>query len=424
MRATAQYFVDCSGNTPGAYTTINSVLPLIGNGAMIQVIGTCTENVQLGGLTGIWMGAPWGQTMNLQGSLTINGTQDTFIYGMNVSSPSNNGIMINSSHGIALDTVTSTNNDGMGLVIGSASEVSIQNAGSFSNNANTGINVSGNSMVDVSQGSAPILVSNNVNDGVYAERSVFNVNGISITNNKAAVGSTSPSGFGVDFRGAARGVFCAYGVPNTITGNQGGGISLQENAEISLCGGGLFGAAGQANIVQGNGPIGISVGFGSQLTLFDAVQVTGHTDAGVEVFGNSQAYIYGNNQISNNGSDPTYPARAGVRVDGNSEAYLRGGQISQNGGPGILAIVNSSLDFQGMTFGSNSDGDVLCDSSSYMVSDLANSGGNGKHGSLITCTVPNTLGNRAHAAPVFHIPDSSRIKAAENQYKLKMSTLY
>ena len=79
-RAFGQFVVDCTGNTPGAYTTINSVVPLLTNGAVVQITGPCTENVTIGGLDNLWIGAPWGQTALLQGSLTINGMQNLFLY--------------------------------------------------------------------------------------------------------------------------------------------------------------------------------------------------------------------------------------------------------------------------------------------------------------------------------------------------------
>src|SRR5271157_4439002 len=162
--ASAQYFVDCSGNTPWAYTTINSVLAFIYNGAVIQVTGTCNENVSLNGFNRLWMGAPWGQTMNLQGSLTLDGVSNSYFYGMIVTSypywPG--GITIASSHGIVLDTVSSINNGSSGLYVENGSEVSVVDSGSYSNNGSIGIYVVGNPIVQVSEMSAPILVSNNM----------------------------------------------------------------------------------------------------------------------------------------------------------------------------------------------------------------------------------------------------------------------
>ena len=74
--------------------------------------------------------------------------------------------------------------------------------------------------------------------------------------------------------------------------------------------------------------------------------------AGVDLYGNSQAWLFGANQIHNNGST-TDPTSAAIRVDGNSELFLRSGTIAHNIGPALLALVNSSVDFNGVTFARN-----------------------------------------------------------------------
>lgn len=433
--ASAQYVVDCSGNTPGAYTSINSVLPLVTNGSSILVSGVCNENVSLTGLEGVSLGAQYGQTMNLQGSLTITGSQNLFIYGMNVSNSSGDGIDIENSQGIEIDSCISSGNDGRGIYVDGGSDVSIQDTGSYDNNASSGVYVTGNSLVQLTGWGGLIDISDNLSSGLYAERSVVSGSeNISIDNNQSVPGAIGVSGFGVDFRGGARGILLGIFAPMKVEGNQGGGISLQENSEISLGGGSLLPGIGQPVILQGNGPTGVSVGFGSQLTMYDGVQITGHTDTGVDVYGNGQAYIYGTNRIANNGFDRADPARAGVRVDGNSEAYLRGTQISGNGGPGLLALVNSSLDFSGVTFSSNTGGTAACDSSSYMAGDLdgaslptgANpgTGPGASAGALSPCRAPSGLQSRSRALPSIQIPDVSRYKADENRYRRIMSALH
>jgi hypothetical protein len=109
--------------------------------------------------------------------------------------------------------------------------------------------------------------------------------------------------------------------------NQAGGAFLQENSEIS------FFSLGQPNLIQGNGPVGASVGLGNPVTFFDisgpvGAQITDHTSASVELYANSQAYFtdfHGTNQVLRNGTVAD-PRSAGIRVDGNSEAFLRGGK--------------------------------------------------------------------------------------------------
>jgi hypothetical protein len=377
--------------------------------------------------------------MNLTGSLVLDGVSNSYFYGMNITSADGRGgISIASSHGIILDTCSSTNNAAEGLNVSWGSEVAVIDAGSYSNNGNVGIYAQVGSVVQVNEGTSPILVSNNIGGGVKVDRSVFEASGISITNNKSVAGppyasglgfdegGAMISGFGISEVGSSRAVINAWSNSTTISGNQGGGIFLGEGSEISLCCGAPMSPTGQPIIVQGNGPVGISVGLGSQLTMYDGVQVTNHTNVGVDVFGNSQAYFYGVNQISNNGTDLSDPARAGVRVDGNSEAYFSGGQVSQNGGPGLLALVNSSVDFSGVAFSANTGGSVLCDESSWMVSDLDGQGAVPyiTPGGLQHCRTPNGLGRRAHAIPGFQIPDLSRFKALAARYQQLMSSLH
>ncbi len=146
-RAFGQYIVDCTGNTPGAYTAINSVVPLLTNGSVVRITGPCTENVKITGLANLNIGAPFGQSATLNGNLTVNSVQNLFLYGMNISNPGNNGsngdgLDINSSTGITLDHCTSSYNHQYGLAV-SDSTVTVQDTGAFSDNGSYGINVYG-----------------------------------------------------------------------------------------------------------------------------------------------------------------------------------------------------------------------------------------------------------------------------------------
>ena len=172
----------------------------------------------------------------------------------------------------------------------------------------------------------------------------------------------------------------------TWCANPSGGVSLQENAEISFW---KFGGT-YYNIIQSNGPVGVTVAFESQVTFFDGTQITDHRGAGVDVYAKSQAYFYGQNHVLRNGTG-TDALSAGIRVDGNSEVFLRGGTISQNNGPGVLALVNSSVDFSGVTLGGNIGGIITCDSTATMVSDLA--GPNTTPAAGVRCKTPHALGN-------------------------------
>jgi hypothetical protein len=398
--------VDCSGTNPYAYPSINAALPNVGPGAFILVIGSCTENVSLQGQNGLNLGAYYGQTAAINGSLSIGNSQNIYLYGLNISSPSGDGIAVNDSKNITLDTCSSNGNAGVGLRVGGMSDVTVNAMGAFDNNALGGMNISSNSLVSLNSWAGLTDVSNNGGPGVYAsEASFWTLGHTTIANN--AFGPGSNSGFGIDLRGGARAQVGAIYGPNLITGNQSGGAWLQENAEISF-----WAFSSHQNLIQGNGPVGVSAGFGSQVTFFNNAQITGHSSAGVDLYANSQAYFSGTNTVQSNGS--TSDARsAGVRVDGNSETFLRGGQVSGNYGPGVLVLVNSSADFSGVSFSGN-NGVIACDSSSVMISDLVMPGSAAPAG--VACRTPHALGARHITRTQPIAPDWSDHKAQHDRY--------
>jgi hypothetical protein len=294
------------------------------------------------------------------------------------------------------------------------SDVTIGASGAFNHNGNGGMNINSNSLVALVAFAGSVDISNNSGPGVWESgSSVFTTLGPTTITNNASGPGTNP-GYGLDLLGGSRAQVGSLFGPNTIAGNQAGGASLQENSEIS------FFSLGPANFIQGNGPVGVSAGLGSQVTLFDVsgplgVQITDHTSAGVDIYSNSQAYIIGANQVLRNGT-LTNPRTAGIRVDGNSEAFLRGGQVAQNNGPGILALVNSSVDFTGVTFAGNAQGEIIdCDSSSWMVSDLARPN-NAFPTAGVACKTPHALGNRDVLKTLPTTPDWSAHKALYDKY--------
>jgi hypothetical protein len=398
--------VDCTGADPNAFPSINAAVATAGPGSAILVTGPCTEDLSLAGKTNLFIGAWYGQRVTLNGRISISDSHGVYFYGLNISSATGNGIFAGSTQAIILDSCTSNGNSGWGFLLGGASEALIISPAAFDNNVAGGINVGENSTVELTSWSGqPIEISNNRGPGVYSSQGNFNTYGHTMIANNAA-GPGSLSGFGIDLRGGARAQFGAISGPNIVQGNQNGGVSLQENAEISFWNG------GQPTIIQGNGGAGVSAGFGSQVTFFDAVEVAGHSGPGLDVYANSQAYLFGAINIHNNGNSLD-PRSAGIRVDGNSQVLLRGGSVTLNGGPGLLVLVNSSADSTGATFSGNSGGVITCDSSSGTVSDFAKTyfptpG--------VNCRIPHALGNRAVWKAQPASPDWSALKALQAKY--------
>jgi Right handed beta helix region len=376
--AIAQYnqtlYVDCSLTTspnPQTYTSINAaVLALTDRTAISVASGTvCNESVYLSDFTDVSIYSSMGFILN--GNLTIQNSRSVYINGVNVTNPNGDGIDVNYSNAVTIEDSSSSNNSGAGLNI-SASSVTVIHVDSFDYNLGGGVIAGTNSTVNFSgwwpSGGHFELIGNS-GAGLRMDRSVVQFSGsTTISNTVPSVGGTFPDAFGIIGWGGAKGYLLGMTGANSVTNNQGGGIFLGETSELSIGGG--FSWANYPVTVQGNGPYGAYLEFGGQLTVFGATQITDHTIAGIDVYSGSEADIYNSNQISHNGTGLD-PGRAGLRVDGNSQAYVRGATFSGNGGPGILALVNSSVDLGSSSFAGNLGGAVVCDGSAVLKSDVA-----------------------------------------------------
>lgn len=399
----AQLLVDCTGATSGTFTSINAALATASPGTNIFVVaGPCNENLRLSGWTNLFIGTYYGSpNVAINGGVNVVQSHGVYLHGLNITSATGDGINVSQSQALVLDNCASSGNAGNGLSLGSESEVSVIAPASFDGNTFRGINVDGNSYVELSTWNGQSIdISNNHDAGVWASQASFTTSGrTTIANNL---------GVGMQLFGGARfqvGAFSGTG-PNFLTGNQQGGASIQENSEIS------FFNFGSQTFIQNNGPVGVSAGFGSQVTLYDQVEISGHSGPAVDLFASSQARLFGANSIHNNGASGD-PRSAAIRLDGNSEVFLRGGSVTQNVGPAVLVLVNSSADLTGVSFSSNTGGIILCDSSAYMVSDLGPTTGIAPG---VSCRTPHSLGNRSVPKPPFSAPDWSALKALQAKY--------
>ena len=411
--AQSYYYVDCSGTNPNDYSTIGAALAVAGPNSYVIVTGTCHENVTISNAWNLNLGAAYGQTATLTGGVSVTGSNSVFLYGLNVTNPSGDAFNITSSHNVTLWTCTANGNNGGGLTVHNLSDVTVDGPGSFDDNGGGGFSASDNSFLTVLALGGPVDISGNHGPGVgVGGGAEFETLGnTTIDNNINVPGGSRPDGFGVQEVSASKVQIANCFGGNQISGNESGGIDVREHSFISIwnC------STVSENIVKDNGPVGLEVGMESQVALYTNVVISGHTGPGVELYAQGQLYMFGPNLITQNGSVHD-PRSAGVVVDGNSEAYLRGGTISSNQGPGILALVNSSIDSVGATFSSNTRGIATCDSSAYMVSDLLPPNHN-PH-SEIDCRTPHQLGNRhdrGSSAPV--APDFTAQKNRAAQYK-------
>jgi len=397
-------------DSPPTYASIHAALTAATDRTGIYVYpgSVCNEQASVTNLTNIGIVTDQGSTFKVVGNLSIQSSSSVYIYGAQVSNASGDGIDVSNGKAITLDDCGSSNNSGLGLNL-NASEVTVNHLGIFDYNAGGGV-VAGLDSTLYFSGWWPntgvqFEMVGNVGSGLHLDRSVFESTGnTTIANTVPSGGGVFPDAFGlIAFGGSAGGLFGMTG-PNVLNNNQGGGIFLAENSEFSVGGGQSW--APYPITVQGNGPFGIFTEFGSQLTVFGGTQILDQTTAGVDIFSNSQAAIYGNNQISHNGTGLD-PSRSGILVEGNSHAYVRGATISQNGGPGILNLVNSSVDLGNSTILSNMGGSVTCDGTAVLKSDLPSS----VLGSTSACRISAGAGNQRSSNPRTPLADQERWKA-------------
>ena len=165
--------VDCSGTNPYAYPSINAALPSAGPGAFILVTGTCNESVSLYGQNALNLGAYFGGSAQINGNVSVNHSENIYLYGLSVTNSFGDGINVNNSRGVTLDTCTSNGNAGVGLSVGGMSDVSVNTAGSFDYNAKGGMNIGGNSIVQVGAWAGLVDISNNGGPGIFASQANF-----------------------------------------------------------------------------------------------------------------------------------------------------------------------------------------------------------------------------------------------------------
>lgn len=409
---TSLLLVDCSGTDTTWYPSINAALPFATTGTYIYVKAgtTCREDVVIDHLSTIALTTSLPQTFNLIGSLAVGESRSIYIGGMNVSNSHFDGIAVSHSDDISIDSCSSSYNPVNGISIGNDSSVSIGGTGSFSNNGASGMIVSQNSTLELLATSpAHLDISNNLYDGITVDHSYFfNLGNTSISNN---------AGYGIVARGGASGQLYAVFGPNVIAANQTGGILVIELSELSM--GGNTGWAPYQSLIQGNGPVGILGQFGGQVTIIGGTQIIDHTAAGIDIYGNSQLAVYGENQITHNGYGTDSP-RAGMRVDGNSQAYIRGATITQNSGPGVLGLANSSLDVAGSTFGSNGGGPITCDTSAVLSTDMPA----GSLGNTNSCKISGNSGIQRRLPSNVQVPNWRQQKAAVDKVRAFTSNLH
>ena len=312
--------VDCTGATPGAFTSLSQAIANSPDNSSFQVSGTCKES---------------GVTIENRHNLSINPTPTATIQTIVPDQPL---IFVGDSQNIGINNLTL--NGGQGLEIVNSSNVTligntIENSGSF------GINAS-DSKVVVLTGS----ITANTRTGVVTNGGSVTLAGVNISNN-GRLGISSSTTHLIITDGSSGG----HNLPTVVNNNGIAGIQISDTSQgdftdlqINNNAGGNFGLMAFTNsaVVMQGGSISSNTGMGviclsTSHCEFAQTQINSNTGGGIRTATHSELELDGAVQISGNNG-------AGILIDQHSAFTSNGGNtISNNAGDALIVNALSTL---------------------------------------------------------------------------------
>lgn len=349
--------VDCSGATPGAFTSITAALASLTPAGpnSISVVGTCHENVVFIGYSDLMIfGNPTATVVpgNANGHLlAINSSVRIGI--QNLTFDGGRGVIVDENSKVDFNTVTIQNSGGIGLT-SLDSQVHIANS-TIQNSVRSGIStgggafyvdsdVTGTNVINNGRSGVAVLTGHlilNGGDGVTpGTQNVFSNNGLS----GVEVASTGEADISGD---------------NRITNNHGQWALLVLNGSSVLM---------TEGTINGNSGLGVHCGGTSHCEFGgDGTQIDSNGAGGIEVVEHSDASLDGGIDISGNTGN-------GVLIDQSSSLTSLGGNtINNNSADGILLNNLSALKFAGAvdTITGNTKHSLECANGSLEIGDIS-----------------------------------------------------
>lgn len=291
--------VDCSGATPGAFTSINAALATLDSVGphLVSVSGTCLENALISSHDRVTLQGSPAATIHPLGGIALR---------------------VDHSRGVALRNLTLTGGV-RALWIQRHSDATVE--GTTIENTPNGLVVDDGGMATLG-GPSPsqaVTIRNNNFAAVYDGATVYANGNVTFENN----------GSGIDAEHSRLAFLGTPAAPNAIRNNGNNGLFAHGGSDVDFRG---------VNQVTGNGLNGI---LGFQNTSIDvigtATQMTtidGNGRGGVAYIFNSSGRVQ-NAIVTNNGS-ATQPLSSGVTSGQNSSVIISGTTISGIVGPAVI----------------------------------------------------------------------------------------
>jgi hypothetical protein len=311
--------IDCSGATPGAFTSIEQAILNSPDHTVFTLTGNCTESiVDIQRRNDLSFFATSPATIQVtspaQQVLIITHSQNITFSGP-ITITGGQGVLISDSNGVLISQVTIQNSGQFGIT-SSNSQVQVFN-GSISGNTRTGVVTFGGT-VELDGAT----ISNNGRLGVSAATThliMQDGNGLPpvVSNNGIA---------GVQILNSSQGDFTDL----QITNNAGNNFGLQAftNSAVVMQGGSITGNTG----------VGVNCGSTTSCEFFQT-QINGNFGNGIQVTTHGELDLDGGVQISGNQG-------VGILIDQASTYASNGGNtISGNTGDGLVVNALSALNF-------------------------------------------------------------------------------
>lgn len=315
----ANVTVDCSGATPGAFTSINAAMATLDATGphTVSVSGTCVENAAISGH----------DRVTLQGSPAAT-----------IQAPGNTALIVERSRDVELRRLTLTGG-ARGLWIQRNSDAIVE--GVTIENTGNGLIVDDGSIVNLGGPNAAmqaVVVRNNNFGAIFDGATVSAHGNVTIENN---------GGPGVDAEHTRLAFIGSPAAPNSISNNGGNGVFAHGASDVDFRG---------VNQVSGNALNGI---FAFENSVIDVIgtatqttTVDGNLRSGVVFIFNSSGRVqYA--IITNNGT-ATNPLSSGLTVANSSSAIVNFSTITGSVGPGAIVDSGSMARIFSTTIGGGS----------------------------------------------------------------------
>jgi len=350
--------VDCTGATPGAFTTITAALaslPAAGPNS-ISVVGTCHENVVFFGRTDLTIfGNPTATVVpgNANGHLlAIFSSQRIGI--QNITFDGGRGAFINDNSRVDLTNITIQNSGGIGLT-SIDSLVHIADS-TIKNSTRSGISIGGGTFyVDSDVTGTTVTANGRLGIAVLTGHLILNGGDGVTPGTENVISNNTRSGVEV-----ANNAEADINGDNRITGNQGPfGLVVLHNSSVLMSDG----------TISNNAGVGVHCGETSHCEWSGITKIDNNGNGGIAIVDHSDASLDGGIDVSGN-------THNGIYVDLSSVYNSLGGNtINNNTGDGVLLEAMAVAHYTGNdTMTGNGTSPLECDSTSLVVGDVVSLG--------------------------------------------------